>query len=238
MRRRGASDDAVEVEMVEVDDLTGVDGAGPPLVPEADARDSDPHARRARVLRWVGAGVLAALATGVVVVNVQAAREAAARQAALADLPWVLPHMDGPLEVATGAQVSSVTLDGAVLFSESVDGDVVLSFVRSDAGMTVLRLDPHTGEVLWTHRSDPGVLPEGAFGSWSYGAVDGVLRIGTGELDLAIALDDGTVVASSPSDTADSTVPVARLADGGTVEWTYQPTGSDGTVRVLEPDGT
>src|SRR5665648_988136 len=333
MRRRGASDDAVEVEMVEVDDLTGVDGAGPPLVPEADARDSDPHARRARVLRWVGAGVLAALATGVVVVNVQAAREAAARQAALADLPWVLPHMDGPLEeawrtpggwviaettevlvtspntgeggpravdvrtgeavwerpgseqdtncsgvvdysgrqddpvgfvppepdllmcvpwdaygqdarptpdfaveiaveivfldVATGAQVSSVTLDGAVL-----------SFVRSDAGMTVLRLDPHTGEVLWTHRSDPGVLPEGAFGSWSYGTVDGVLRIGTGELDLAIALDDGTVVASSPSDTADSTVPVARLADGGTVEWTYQPTGPEGTVRVLEPDGT
>src|SRR5665648_590861 len=73
MRRRGASDDAVEVEMVEVDDLTGVDGAGPPLVPEADARDSDPHARRARVLRWVGAGVLAALATGAVVVNVQAA---------------------------------------------------------------------------------------------------------------------------------------------------------------------
>src|SRR5665648_80315 len=344
MRRRGASDDAVEVEMVEVDDLTGVDGAGPPLVPEADARDSDPHARRARVLRWVGAGVLAALATGVVVVNVQVAREAAARQAALADLPWVLPHMDGPLEevwrapegwvvaetsevlvtspntgegslygvdvrtgevvwerpgseqdtncsgvvdysgweddpvgfvppepdllmcvpwdaygqdplptpdfaveiaveivfldVATGVQVSSVTLDGAVLFSESVDGDVVLSFVRSDAGMTVLRLDPHTGEVLWTHRSDPGVLPEGAFGSWSYGTVDGVLRIGTGELDLAIALDDGTVVASSPSDTADSTVPVARLADGGTVEWTYQPTGPEGTVRVLEPDGT
>jgi len=33
-------------------------------------------------------------------------------------------------------------------------------------------------------------------------------------------------------------VPVARLADGGTVEWAQEPTGSDGTVRVLEPDGT
>ena len=339
MRRRGASDDAVEVEMVEVDDLTGVDGAGPPLVPDADAHDGDRHARRRRVLRWVGGGVLAALATGVVVVNVQAAREAAARQAALAGLPWVLPHMDGPLEeawrtpggwvvaetsevlvtspntgegglygvnartgetvwerpgseqdtncsgvvdysgweddpvgfvppepdllmcvpwdaygqdplptpdfaveivfldVATGVPVSSVTLDGAVLLSESLDGDMVLSFVRSDAGMTVLRLDPHTGEVLWTYRSDPGVLPQGVFGSWSYGTVDGVLRI-NGEFDLSIALDDGTVVASSPSDTADPTVPVARLADGGTVEWAQEPTGSDGTVRVLEPDGT
>jgi len=141
------------------------------------------------------------------------------------------------LDVATGVPVSSVTLDGAVLLSESLDGDMVLSFVRSDAGMTVLRLDPHTGEVLWTYRSDPGVLPQGVFGSWSYGTVDGVLRI-NGEFDLSIALDDGTVVASSPSDTADPTVPVARLADGGTVEWAYEPTGSDGTVRVLEPDGT
>src|SRR5665647_644112 len=343
MRRRGASDDAVEVEMVEVDDLTGVDGAGPPLVPDADAQDSDRHARRARVLRWVGLGVIAALATGVVVVNVQVAREAAARQAALADLPWVLPHMDGPLEevwrapggwvvaetsevlvtspntgegglygvdvrtgevvwerpgseldascygvvdysgrqddpvgfvppepdllmcvpgdaygqdarptpdvvveiaveivfldVATGVQVSSVTLDGAVLLFESVDGDMVLSFVRSDAGMTVLRLDPHTGDVLWTYRSDPGVLPQGISGLRSYGTVDGVLRM-DGEFDLSIALDDGTVVASSPSDTADPTVPVARLADGGTVEWAHEPTGSDWTVRVLEPDGT
>jgi len=339
MRRRGASDDAVEVEMVEVDDLTGVDGAGPPLVPEVDARDSDRHARRRRVLRWVGGGVLAALATGAVVVNVQAAREAAARQAALADLPWVLPRMDGSLEevwrapggwvvaetsavlvtspstgegglygvdtrtgetlwerpgseqdtncsgvvdysgweddpvgfvppepdllmcvpwdaygqdalptpdfaveivfldVATGVQVSSVTLDGELLYSDSVDGNTVLSFVRSDAGVTVLRLDPHTGEVLWTYRSDPGVLPQGVFGSWNYGTVDGVLRI-DGEFDLSIALDDGTVVASSPSDTADPTVPVARLADGGTVEWAHEPTGSDGTVRVLEPDGT
>jgi len=339
MRRRGASDDAVEVEMVEVDDLTGVDVAGPALVPEVDAQDSDRHARRARVLRWVGGGVLAALATGVVVVNVQAAREAAARQAALAGLPWVLPHLDGPLEevwrapggwvvaettevlvtapntgegglygvdvrtgetlwerpssqqdtncsgvvdysgweddpvgfvppepdllmcvpwdaygqdalptpdfaveivfldVATGVQVSSVTLDGALLFSDGVDGDMVLSFVRPDAGTTVLRLDPHTGEVLWTYRSDPGVLPQGVFGSWSYGRVDGVLRIDS-EFDVSIALDDGTVVASSASDTADPRVPVARLADGGTVEWAYEPTGPDGTVRVLEPDGT
>src|SRR5665647_2008000 len=339
MHRRGASDDAVEVEMVEVDDLADVDGAGPPLVPDADAQDSDRHARRRRVLRWVGGGVLAALATGVVVVNVQVAREAAARQAALADLPWVLPHMNGPLEevwrapegwvvaetsevlvtspntgegglygvdvrtgevvwerpgsqqdtncfgvvdysgwqddpvgfvpaepdllmcspmdaygqdplptpdfaveivfldVATGVQLSSVTLDGAVLLSESVDGDMVLSFVRSDAGMTVLRLDPHTGDVLWTYRSDPGVLPQGFLGPYSYGTVDGVLRM-DGELDLSIALDDGTVVASSPSDTADPTVPVARLADGGTVEWVYERTGPGGTVRVLEPDGT
>src|SRR5665647_2043381 len=42
------------------------------------------------------------------------------------------------LDVATGVQVSSVTLDGAVLLSESVDGDVVLSFVRSDADVTCL----------------------------------------------------------------------------------------------------
>jgi len=338
MRRHGASDDVVEVEMVEVDDLTGVDGAGPPLVPDADAHDSDRHARRRRVLRWVGGAVLAVLATGVVVVNVHAAREAAARHAALADLPWVLPRMDGALEevwrapgawvvaetsevlvtspstgqgrlygvdtrtgetlwerpgsqpdadcsgvvdysgweadplgfvppepgllmclpmdgygqdalptpdfaveivfldVATGVQVSSVTLDGAVVLSESVDGDVVLSFVRSDAGMTVLRLDPHTGEVLWTHRSDPGVLTEGVFGAWSYAMADGVLRI-DGEFHLAVALDDGTEVASSPSDTADPSTTVARLADGGTVEWVYQPTRRDGTVRVLEPDG-
>ncbi len=141
------------------------------------------------------------------------------------------------LDVATGVQVSSVTLDGELLYSEGVDGNTVLSFVRSDAGVTVLRLDPHTGEVLWTYRSGSGVLPQGVFGSWNYGTVDGVLRI-NGEFDLSIALDDGTVVASSPGDTADSTVPVARLADGGTVEWVYERTGPAATVRGLEPDGT
>jgi len=114
---------------------------------------------------------------------------------------------------------------------------MVLSFVRSDAGVNVLRLDPHTGEVLWTYRSDPGVLPEGVFGAVSYDTVDGVLQIG-GQTDISIAVDDGTEVASSPSDTADPTVTVARLADGGTVEWAYQPTEPAGTVRVLEPDGT
>src|SRR5665648_875718 len=139
MRRRGASDDAVEVEMVEVDDLTGVDGAGPPLVPEGDARDSDRHARRRRVLRWVGGGVLAALATGVVVVNVQAAREAAARQAALADLPWVLPHMDGPLEEAWRTP-------GGWVIAETTEV-LVTSPNTGEGGPRAV--DVRTGEAVW-----------------------------------------------------------------------------------------
>src|SRR5665648_1064813 len=155
MRRRGASDDAVEVEMVEVDDLTGVDGAGPPLVPEADARDSDPHARRARVLRWVGAGVLAALATGVVVVNVQAAREAAARQAALADLPWVLPHMDGPLEEAWRTP-------GGWVIAETTEV-LVTSPNTGEGGPRAV--DVRTGEAVWER-------PGSELDASCYGVVD------------------------------------------------------------------
>src|SRR5665647_2637149 len=155
MRRRGASDDAVEVEMVEVDDLTGVDGAGPPLVPAADAQASDRRARRARVLRWVGLGVIAALATGVVVVNVQVAREAAARQAALADLAWVLPHMDGPLEEvgrAPGGWVVAETSEVLVTSPNTGEGGLY-------------GVDVRTGEVVWER-------PGSELDASCYGVVD------------------------------------------------------------------
>src|SRR5665647_3501478 len=166
MHRRGASDDAVEVEMVEVDDLADVDGAGPPLVPDADAQDGDRHARRARVLRWVGGGVLAALATGVVVVNVQVAREAAARQAALAELPWVLPRMDGPLEEAWRAP-------GNALVAQTSD---LIVTQASSAGGALVAVDESSGEVAWEYpaQDDESCSVVGEDGAGADVSVDGL----------------------------------------------------------------
>src|SRR5665647_968551 len=166
MRRRGASDDAVEVEMVEVDDLADVDSAGPPLVPDADAHDSDRHARRRRVLRWVGLGVIAALATAVLVVNVAEARQEAARRAALAQIPWLMPRIDGPLQEAWRAP-------GTALVAETSD---LIVTQASDSGGALVAVDESSGEVAWEYpaQDDESCSVVGEDGAGADVSVDGL----------------------------------------------------------------
>src|SRR5665648_529629 len=138
MRRSRASDDAVEVEIVEVDDPAGLDHGAPADAPDAAAlRD---RARR-RVLRWVGLGVIAALATAVVVVNVAEARQEAARRAALAQIPWLMPRIDGPLQEAWRAP-------GTALVAETSD---LIVTQASDSGGALVAVDESSGEVAWEY---------------------------------------------------------------------------------------
>jgi outer membrane protein assembly factor BamB len=154
MRHRGSPDDVVEVEIVEVNDLTGALQAPTDEVPD----DESLHPTRRRVLRWLGIAVIAGLALAVVTVNVAEARRDAARREAFADLPWVMSPMDGPLE-----EVWRVPGDWVLA---ETDGMIV---TQSSATSTVVRgIDTATGDVLWERPNPDGycnpILDEAASG--------------------------------------------------------------------------
>jgi hypothetical protein len=140
MRDRGSPDDVVEVEIVEVDDLTGAPhGRTDEALDEAAL-----HPARRPVLRWLGIAVIAGLALAVVMVNVAEARRDAARREALAEVPWVMPPMDGPLEETWRAP-------GDWVLTET-DGMIVTQSSATD--LAVRGVDIASGEVLWERRDE------------------------------------------------------------------------------------
>lgn len=331
MRRRDPG--AVQVELLE-----GDDALAPPSDSDSDDDVVGPDSARARRLRWVGLAVVGALLGTILTATVVDARRTAARPAALAELGWVLPALDGPLEevwrasggwviaqtdgvlvvqevtsnavraldadsgavlwerdggadwscfpvfdyrspdqgrypasetlvcaptgwwadealpepgdtvslvpvdVATGAELRPLVIDGGVLVQDAVDDDLLVTFLDTDAAIGVVRWDPREGEV-WSYRSAPGLLPDGAPWSlqdgWAYQLGEDALR-----LTEDIALDLGTgrevpAVATDPTDPqADFVGNVQELADGGRVEWRWDDEGSSARGRVLNPDGS
>lgn len=128
MRRRDPG--VVQVELLEGDAALEVDGV--------DAHEGDPReTARARRLRWVGLAVVAILLGTIVAATVIDSRREAARRAALAELGWVLPSLEGPLEEvwrAPGGWVMALTDD--VIVTQGMEGDI-------------RALDAVTGAVLW-----------------------------------------------------------------------------------------
>ncbi|WP_250444171.1 PQQ-binding-like beta-propeller repeat protein [Actinotalea sp. C106] len=160
------------------------------------------------------------------------------------------------IEVATGAEIATLVVDGSLVMSDVVDGDLLVTFVDSSAALGVLRWDPREGEV-WRWRGAPGLVPngvvvssveagadepdEGVPGSpvqLSYGVADGAVR-----LTDAIALDlaTGEQVTVPPLEATSPNVNAWPLPDGGSVEVRYE-TSPDGewseTGRVLNADGS
>lgn len=134
---RAPDDDRVVVELVEADapastGAAATDGGG---AGEAPRRW---WGRRAR--RW-GALVLVLLAAAGVASTVVERRADAERRRDLAELPWVLPRLDGPLAEAWRADADALV---------AVTSDVVV--VRS--GGSLAGLDPVTGADRW--RADVG----------------------------------------------------------------------------------
>ncbi len=151
MRRRG--DDSVEVVL---DDLAGdrpAHGAG------------DPRPARRRRRRLVGAGLLVLVGVAVVsaVMTAEDGRRERDRREALADVPGLLPSLDGPLEEAW-------SVDDARL--AALGRDVVVLLAPRDGRLT--GVDLRTGGRVWTHPSADDETcrtlgPQSAPGRWAVG---------------------------------------------------------------------
>lgn len=129
----------IEVEILE-DDPGGVEQAGArPATGAAAAQDEGGRAPR----RWGRRATVAAVILSVVAgVNVVHAQREEARLAALADVPGLLPPLDGPLQPVWD-------LPGHF---NGVAGDLVL--VDGDEGLRAV--DPATGEVVWSRPAGRG----------------------------------------------------------------------------------
>jgi outer membrane protein assembly factor BamB len=145
------------------------------------------------------------------------------------------------IDVATGAELRTLVIDGGVLVQDAVDDDLLLTSLDAEAAIGVVRWDPRAGEV-WSYRGESGVLPDGApWGAgtdWGYELREDVLRLTD---DLALDVGTGLAVpadASGPEPYLDGYVQV--LPDGARAEWRWGD-GSQGWAtrgRVLNADGS
>ncbi len=197
------SDDVVDVELVEVDahGFTGTAPYDPERTGDASGEGPGQGAGRrpGRPLWWVGAAVLAVLATAAVVVNVVDARAAAERRRAIG--AWALPSLARPLEEAWRAEASSVvgSLPGSVL----LQSEDALEAVDPATGGPLWSLPTAQGEYCFmsTERSwylsvvppgDPlilcessGALDDSLFGSFELRSVDPVTGVVLDALSVA-----------------------------------------------------
>lgn len=157
MRRLRSPDAVVGVEMVEMVEATEPDDAPP----DRTARSADAARRpaRRRALRRLGIAVIAVLVLAAVVVNVADARRDAARREALADLGWVMPAMDGPLDEVWRAPGGSIlTQADGVVVTRSDDSDTTLRAVETATG-TVLWERENANEECWPVLDEAGQGP-------------------------------------------------------------------------------
>lgn len=147
MARRASREtsDAIDVELVEATSDDELEPPEPPRPGEgADPDGTGPPPQRWSWRKRVAVGVVAVAVVGtfVGVGAVQSARQEAARTAALAGSPGLVPPIDGPLEELW-------RIDGGGLTAE-VAGLMIVTdgWTRGRTG-TVLGVEPATGEVVW-----------------------------------------------------------------------------------------
>lgn len=142
------------------------------------------------------------------------------------------------LDIVTGAELRSLSLETEPMTLDAVDDDLVVSRVGDRATVQVVRWDPGADRVVWAYRSDPGRADVIQAGGWWISRQEGGLLWFGQTVFLAVAAASGQEV---PVDGPSVLVAGARamaLPDGGTVEWSYRPDGYPDRTRVLQADGS
>ncbi|MCL3860615.1 PQQ-binding-like beta-propeller repeat protein [Actinotalea sp. K2] len=140
-----------------------------------------------------------------------------------------------------GEVVARREVRGNLLLVRRIGDDLLLAWAGSEGGVTVVRQDLRTGEDLWVHRSEPGVL--GSEGGAQFDVVlhEDVLTL-TSRGAFSVEIADGAPL--GPADEAprpgpdDLTWVYAQtvLPDGHLVRWGAR-TATFSTVEVTAPDG-
>lgn len=153
MRRAKEPENVADVELIEADDDATAPG------------DHDRPGRR-RDLWWVGVGVLTVLVLAGAAANVAEARQEAARRAALAQIPWLMPRIDGPLQEAWRAPGRALVAEtsGLIITQASYDGGALVA------------VDESSGEVAWEYpaQDDESCSVVGEDGAGADVSVDGL----------------------------------------------------------------
>lgn len=142
------------------------------------------------------------------------------------------------LDIGTGVELRSLSLETEPMTLDVVDDDLVISRVGDRATVQVLRWDPGADRVVWAYRSEAGRADVIKAGGWWMSHQDaGLLWFGQTTF-LAVAAASGQEVV-----VAGASVPVAGgrtmpLPDGGSVEWSYRPDGYPDRTRVHDADGS
>lgn len=144
-----------------------------------------------------------------------------------------LPTRVVAVDPATGADLDGLDLPGSVLFERGVAGDVVVGYVHPDGALGLVRWAPAAGEVRWTYRGEPGLLPDGMFGLWGYRVTGDVLTFQGG---VPVAVDLATGRSAEP-DPRGVWLERHTMPDGGVALWRADADGVVLEGTVLGPEG-
>src|SRR5665811_164733 len=229
MRRSGAVDGSVEVEIVESDDDGDGDGD------DGRASGDSPHQRpawegdRARrdLLRRVGVGSVVALTAVIGVAHVVESRRDADRRGALGDVPGLVGSLENPLREVWRVPATSVVAwnDTVVVVADSnrpnvqlgialASGEIVWTWLGPEGHQCIPVLDGEWPAVEPTELIACAVGP-GAAATPEVGGTDVVvLDVGTGAEVGSLAVPSGLAFV----DSADGDLTLMSVGPGATVQ--------------------
>ena len=225
MRRKGAVDGSVEVEIVESDG-DGDDGR---------ASGSNPHQRpawegdraRRQMLRRVGVGSVVALAAVIGVAHVAETRRDADRRGALGDVPGLVGSLENPLREVWRVPATSVVAwnDTVVVVSDPArpsaqlgialsSGEIVWTWLGPDGQHCIPVLDGEWPAAEPTELIACAVAPGAAATPEASGSGVVVLDVGTGAEVGSLTVPSGLAFVNS----ADGDLILMSVGPGSTVQ--------------------
>lgn len=137
------------------------------------------------------------------------------------------------LDATTGAVLGERLLEGGLLLSDVVDGDLLHAWADAEGRVGVVRWDPRTGAARWEHRGDRRVTERRGNGARVLRGPGTVSFVGAGM--LTVDLTTGRERAAPAQEGARDDV-VGRAGDA-TVVVRVDPADGGARTQVVGPDG-